>query len=406
MYKVTLGNKTVVGCNQDAWRTTTKIWFKNARNSEEYGVCFTGSRQIGPNQFAPQSGMNEAGLVFSRLVAYHPEQTLNLADKQPILNGDKYLADLLHICKTVEDVKEYVEKYDRSVFLEEVLIYIDKSGDYLVVEPYKTLMGNDPSYVLSNFCPSITSNEDARKQLRFKNGQEYLKANGIDTSHGFCRAMSDSMHVCRERNGDGTLLTSIWDTQKGLVNLYFYHNYDTTIQFNVQEELAAGDHQVSIPELFPENADFKKYLDYKTPFTVNALRIALVLVAGLIVIISMLSLFSFFRKRRLDQFNGIKLVFIGLNTLLVPYLFILATNESIYYFDAPYIHYNLNLISLSSYIPFLLLILFIPLTFYTIRYLKMNSNGALVKSSLLLNNFLYLLLIIGFGYWGLFEVFQ
>lgn len=406
MYKVSIGDKTMVGCNQDAWRNTSKIWFENARSSTEYGVCFTGSRQVGPNRFAPQSAMNEAGLVFSRLVAYYPERKQNLTDKKPITNEVEFLTDILHRCKSVSDVREYVDKYDRRIFLEEVFIYIDKTGDYLVVEPYETIFGNDASYVLSNFCPSITSKEDARKQLRFKKGEEYLKINGIDTSLSFCRAMSDSMHVCRDRNGDGTLLTSIWDTQNGLVNLYFYHSYDTTIQFNIKDELAEGDHQFSIPELFPHNADFQQYLDYKTPFTVNVLRIALVIIAGIIFILSILFLFSYFRKRNIDQFNALKLTFAALNAFLIYYLFILASNEGIYYLEAPYIHPSSNLISLSSYIPFLLLLLFIPITFYTVRDIKVNKRGLMVKSSLLWNNVIYLILIVGFGYWGLFDVFR
>jgi hypothetical protein len=59
MYKVTVGDKTMVGCNEDAWRTTSKIWFEKKKNSSEYGAAFTGSR-VGTQQIAPQSGMNEA----------------------------------------------------------------------------------------------------------------------------------------------------------------------------------------------------------------------------------------------------------------------------------------------------------------------------------------------------------
>ena len=91
---------------------------------------------------------------------------------------------------------------------------------------------------------------------------------GLDTSLNFCMAMSDTMHVCRNRNGDGTLLTSIWDSQKGLVNLYFYHSYDSTVQFSLSEELVKGDHMISLPTLFPENPEFERLVKYKTPFNV------------------------------------------------------------------------------------------------------------------------------------------
>ncbi len=73
MYKITVDGKTVVGCNHDTWYTTPKIWFATAKNSNEYGAAFTGARPTGANKTAPQSGMNEKGLAFSRLAAYHPK---------------------------------------------------------------------------------------------------------------------------------------------------------------------------------------------------------------------------------------------------------------------------------------------------------------------------------------------
>lgn len=404
MYKVTVDGKTMVGCNEDAWRTTSSIWFANSKNENEYGACFTGSRKVGANEFAPQSGMNEEGLVFSRLTAYHPDKNLNQRDKKQITNEVQYLTDILHKCKTIDEVKNFIAMYDHSILLDDVFIYIDKSGDYLVVEPYKMIEGNDPSYVLANFCPSLTSNQNARKLTRYKNGEDYLKNNGLDTSLDFCRSMSDTMHVCRNRNGDGTLLTSIWDTQKGLVNLYFYHSYDSTIQFNLTKELALGDHIISIPGLFPENPEFERLTEYKTPFNVNSLRVSLVFIGGFIFFLFFLYLISYFKKRKMDNFNLIKLVFSVLNVLLVAYLFILATNIDIYYFDAPYQHYSSDLISLSSYIPFLLLLLITPITFYNIRYIRHNSKGIWIKTALIFNNIIYLLLIIGFGYWGLLDI--
>ena len=67
MYKITIGDKTVVGTNFDAYYTSPRIWFESAVKSGTYGACFSGGRISGPHGFAPQSGMNEAGLSFSRL---------------------------------------------------------------------------------------------------------------------------------------------------------------------------------------------------------------------------------------------------------------------------------------------------------------------------------------------------
>lgn len=406
MYKITKDGKTMVGCNEDNWRTTSRIWFESKNASNLYGAVFTGSRQVRKNVFAPQSGMNEAGLVFSRLASYHPEKNETTEGKKQIRDEVEYLSGILHNSRNVKEVKEYISQYDHSIFIDDVFIYVDKNGDYLVVEPYELLEGNEAAYVLSNFCPSITSNQKARKLERFKNGEDYIELHGLDTSLSFSKAMSDTMHVCRKRNGDGTLLTSIWDTKNGILNLYFYHNYDTTVQFILSEELAKEDRILNVASLFPKNSEFIRLSEYKTPFNVPKLRVSLVFLAAFLSILILLLLWSYFKNRNAIKFNYIKIVFAVLNILLVYYLFVLATNIGIYYFDAPYQHHNSNWISLSSYIPFLLILILVPLSVYNLLYIRLNKATKWISGSLILNNLIYFILTAAFGYWGLYSIFN
>lgn len=404
MYKVTADGKTMVGCNQDAWRTTTCIWFETKSEMNAYGACFTGSRKVGPNQFVPQSGMNEKGLVFSRLTAYHPSIEVDNTGKKSITNEVTYLSDILHQCSTIQEVREYVEQFDHSYFIDDVFIYVDQSGAYLIVEPYQTIEGKDSTYVLANFCPSRTNPQAARKQLRYKHGEDYLSSHRLNASLEFCRTVSDTMSVCRNRNGDGTLLTSIWDTQQGLVNIYFYHAFDSTIQYNLQDELEKGNHLISIPELFPVNLEFERLIQYQTPFNNNPLRVAIASIGGIMFLLSLLYLINFWIQKKKSRLKWVQWFMAGLNILLFGYLFVLDTHVNIFYFDAPYRDYQSKLVSLSSYIPFVLLLVIFPITYSNIRTLRSDRDAVWIKSTLVFNNLIYLLLLIGFGYWGLFEV--
>ena len=404
MYKLTVDGKTMVGCNEDAWRTTSRIWFENAKAGNEYGACFTGSRQVGPIQTAPQSGMNERGLVFSRLVAYHPKQENPFQNRLKVSNEIDYLTDILHKCATVEEVKKYIEQYDHSIFIDDVYIYVDSTGKYLVVEPYKLIEGSEPSYILSNFCPSITVNENARHLERYRNGEDFLKNHTPSSSLSFCSALSDTMHVCRSRNGDGTLLTSIWNTKDGLVNLYFYHSYESTVQFHLSEELSKGDHMINIPELFPENSEFKRLASFKTPFNTPELRVSLVFLGGLLTLFSLLLGVSAIRNRNSKVTSKAVMVVSAMNLLLTAYLFVLVTNISIYYFDAPYKHYSSNLISISSYMPFFLLLAIVPFTSFTVNRFRSADTKSWIKAVLASNNLIYLMLMVSFAYWGLYSI--
>ena len=117
--------------------------------------------------------MNEMGLAFERLVSYHPPKPC-LANRKAITNPTNYLKDIIHRCKSVEEVQAYINQYDHSFFTVDVFIYVDKSGKYLIVEPYSLTIGNEPTYVIANFCPSITPTQKANKIDRFRNGTEFF----------------------------------------------------------------------------------------------------------------------------------------------------------------------------------------------------------------------------------------
>ncbi|AWM12699.1 hypothetical protein DI487_01645 [Flavobacterium sediminis] len=402
MYKITKNGKTIVGCNEDAWRTTPRIWFEIGTINSPYGAAFTGSRHDGQNGYAPQSGMNEYGLVFSRLASYHPKiENSALKSKSKIKNPTFYLKDILHTCKTIAEVKEYIEKYDQSFFIDDVFIYIDKSGDYIVVEPYKIIEGNNPTYVLSNFCPSITSEENATRLARYKNGVLFLK-DKYETDLEFCKNVSDTMHVCRDKIGDGTLLTSIWDNANGTINLYFYHNYNTTIQFNIKEELAKGNHILKIDTLFPRNKEFEQLAHYKTPQNTNAIRFFLVLSGLFFIVNSIYFLINYFKTRKLKKYNAVKLFLVATGPILFYYMFVLSTNSNVFYFSAPFKDFYSVFVTLTSYLPYIMTIAIIPLLKINYKLIKKKLWNTFALLTFSFNNILYLVLIGFFIYWRLF----
>jgi hypothetical protein len=403
-YKITIGNKSILGSNEDAWRVTPHIWFEKGKVNGQFGAAFTGSRYDFENGYAPQSGMNEMGLAFERLASYHPTQE-NFANRKTISNPTKYLKDILHTCKSVEDVKEYISKYDHSYFIEDVFIYVDKSGKYLIVEPYTLTIGNEPTYVISNFCPSITSEQKANKLDRYRNGVTFLK-NSIDSTLEFYTALSDTMHVCRKKIGDGTLLTSIWDLNNGKVNLYFYHDYKTTVQFDLNEELKKGDHIIAIETLFPHNGEFEKLRNYKIPKNSNLIGVFIVTSAGFFLLTSIFFLIQYFRRKENKKYSYIQLLLFPIGLILFYYMYVLCVSINVFYFPAPYKDPTNVFVGLSSYVPFLLLLLIIPFCLINYRLFKENSWNFLAKGLFTLNNFIYIILIGLFVYWGFYNIFN
>ena len=404
MYKITINGKTLVGTNFDAYYLTPTIWFENATNKNTYGAVFSGGRISGSNGYAPQSGMNEVGLSFSRLEAPTPEKNIvDLSNKKTIPDECSYLKGILHNCKSIEDVQNYISQYNHSFFIQDVFIYIEKSGRYLVVEPYTMTIGNDANYVLSNFCPSVTSPEYANSLVRYHNGVEFLK-NKIDTTLAFATALSDTMHVCRKKVGDGTLLSSIWDLNMGLITMYFYHDYKHQVQFNLKDELKKGDHSLEIAKLFPPNTEFEKLVNYKIPQNSQSIMSFFMFCFGLFAFTGFYFFISYFRKRKSANYSNQKILLCALCSIMSYYLMVLATNMYIFYFPSPYKDYKFSHLNIAAYIPFLTILILIPLGITNWKLLKENTWSLFSKLLFTLNNITFLILIILFAYWGLYNV--
>ena len=403
-YKITVGDKTFLGSNEDAWRTTPHIWFEEAKLIGTYGAAFTGSRYDGENGYAPQSGMNEMGLAFERLASYHTQEEA-FENREKITNPTNYLKDILHSCASVEEVKAYISRFDHSYFIEDVFIYVDKSGTYLIVEPYTLTIGNELSYVISNFCPSITSAETATKLDRYRNGVEFLN-NGIDTTLAFCTDLSDAMHVYRKKIGDGTLLSSVWDLRDGTVNLFFYHNYDTTIQFNLRDELKKGNHSIAIEKLFPPNPEFEQLSYFQTTKNNNWIAVFILGSAAIFLFSSIFFLVQYFRAKKIQNYALLKLMLFPFGLILFYYMYVLSSNVGVFYFPAPYQSPANALVSLASYIPLLLLVLILPLLILNYRIFKEHCWSRFASVLFTINNLIYLGLIGLFQHWKFFEVFN
>lgn len=400
MYKVSKYGTTIVGCNEDAWRVNSRLWFENAQNSSQFGAAFTGSRERSPGVFAAQSGMNTQGLVYTRLESYHPEQNQTSSDLLRIKDEDQFLIDVLHNCGDINQVKALFEKYDRSIYLRDVMVYVDSTGKTLVVEPYKLLVYETSSFVHSNFCPSLTTNKQARKLTRFKNGQDLLSSK-LDTTIAFCTQVSDTMHVCRDRLGDGTLLTTLWNTKQLLVDVFFYHNYSESKRFYLTKELAKGDYMLDLTKTFSPNKEFELMKSVITPFNSNKLRIFLAVLGGALSLITLFLVLVTVTKMIRGKPDFIPLFFSLFSLLIVIHLVVLTTHHGIYYFPSPYVDLSNKWVTYASYIPILSLSIFPVLSYYLFNS-KIRKKLSVLNQLLFTTIWMVGSMVLTFDfYWGL-----
>jgi hypothetical protein len=86
------------------------------------------------------------------------------------------------------------------------------------------------------------------------------------------------------------------------------------------------------------------------------------------------------------------------------YMFLLGSEINIFYFPAPYTVSGSPVMNAFSYVPFLILLLIIPLITVNVRLFIHSTWGQSAKWIFTINNVTYLLLIGLFAYWGLYSI--
>jgi len=398
MCKVTINGRTYLGSNEDSWRPGSTIWFEN-KTFGNYGAVY-----VGYGDGFPQGGMNEAGVAFDGLTIYLKSVKLD-PDKKTVTNPSAFIKEIMQTCQTVEDVKKYASQFNRQPFNSSVLMFSDKSGKYLVIEPDTMIIGNDNKYIIANFCPSSINDDQKMAFARYERGNIFLQNHINDTNSNYSFALTDTMHECRNKIGDGTMYSFVADLNNGNFNLFFYHDFKISKDFNLKTELSKGDHKFKMPDIFPLNSEYKRFLSFQTPHNNGWMRLILICFAGLFAFSSIFLLASFIRDKNTISKKGIKLFLTCLNLILLYYCFVLKNNQSIFYFPSPYQDSKFSLLNVAAYIPFLLLVSIIPLFWQNIKIVKGTSWSKFSKFIFSLNLLAYLTLIGLFAYWKLYSIF-
>ncbi|MEO8590625.1 MAG: hypothetical protein ABI432_14720 [Flavobacteriales bacterium] len=376
-FKVTRNGYTMVGNNEDAWSINARIRFENGRPGE-FGAVYLGHFNGSPmREMLDQGGMNEAGLMFDGLSV--PRKYMPRKEGLPWGDFTTVERQIMRTCSTVHEVAAIYAKYDMGLIAHAMIVFVDRNGDYLVVEGDTLYTGSDATYALGNFRPSTCTNFDAVPIPRYQKGRALI-AQGADTSLVFCTAVMDSMRSCRTMLGNGTLYTNIFDPQRGLVHLYFYHDFTEVRTFNLKKELAKGDHEMAMGSLFSRKPEYERLVAYVTPFHQRGLfyaLLAMMVCAGIAAFITSLALLrnliALVRKRP-SPFRGLMHFSLLLSSLMMIVLLpFLLTNEGIYYFglgDAVD-----DLLPALVYLPLLLCFLTLPLVAWAYQHWRSGRGG-------------------------------
>lgn len=399
MVKITQNGHTVVGNNEDAWSLESKIWFEQG-GPDTYGVAYVGHKEA-----YPQGGMNEAGLAYDGFTV-SLQIGKNKKGQKPITDSPAFLKQLMQTCATIDEVQTYLSQYNLNRFATGMFMFVDRSGEYLILESDSLTRGSDATYTLVNLRPSLGTLDSDIKISRYHKGKNLMASQAVVTP-GFCAEVMDTMQQCRGDLGDGTLYTSVYDLDAGEVYLYFYHDYSHEVVFNLEEELAKGDHVIAMPPLFPENPEYEALRTYKTPINSHVLLGIILLLIGISLFSSAYFVIEFFRLlfsrkegQGLQRFHLSRLLVLvntGISIVLIP---IFLLREPIFYFGMAG---SLGGFPLTEVIYFPLLQALLTLIMATVnfRIIQQKRGGAFSRGLLTTHTACLCVFVALYAYWGL-----
>jgi hypothetical protein len=226
MYKITKDGKTIVGNNEDWLSPNNQFWFEQA-GKNKYGVMYMGLL----DNFA-QGAINEAGLVFDGFA--NPELLIENTEGKKKLPIGTAIRTVMQTMSTVEEAKTYFETINLSSLTGSQIVFVDKSGTYLIVEGDELIIGEESEKTFSNFYYSQIKSENEVELENFKNGIKFQKSTEGIASLSYC---GQAMKSLNNLDAFSTQYSTIYDLQTLKVRVYLFHDYSQFVELDLKEEL-------------------------------------------------------------------------------------------------------------------------------------------------------------------------
>ena len=283
IFSASIEDKVLFGNNEDGKNQNTCYWIEPGDN-ENYGCLYLGFEN---DQL--QGGINEKGLCFdanslpkSKLNPHHELPNPPFA-KPPY---EKYTVwapvTMLRKAATVQEAIEIAGRYQRrnwdrgSSYLSYQVFLADSTGDAVVISAGKdgelafTRKKSGDGYLVStNFNRANPGNAWSYPCWRYNKAIEMLAKihSENDLTEDYFKSILDSVHV--EGATGNTLYSNIFDLRKGIIYLYYWHQYNEVVKLNVKQQLTKGKICVRLSDLFSKETvdkvqtEFQKYNEKK-----------------------------------------------------------------------------------------------------------------------------------------------
>ena len=235
----------LAGNNEDWFEPRTKIWFVPA-SKEAYGRVYVGFDHA-PIHSRFQGGMNDQGL-FMDMNAVNPTGWQSEPGK-PRFQED-LVEQILSNYSTVDEVVEFFEKHNVPDLNMLRVPVADAKGESVIIEwgkgQLQFLYKENYYQISTNFIQSNYENPKEYPCQRFKIADRILRDATV-ASVDLIRSVLSATH---SEHTSPTLYSNICDLKKKRIYLYFFHNFEEEVVFDLDTELKKREAEYPMNSLF------------------------------------------------------------------------------------------------------------------------------------------------------------
>jgi hypothetical protein len=234
------------GNNEDGYHPVlTRIWFVPPEEGR-HGMALVGFDDFG----LPEGAVNDQGLFYDGLAVRDTEVPL----REGTLPYEGFaIWKIMTECGTVECALKFFDRYSLAGHWNGQWLIGDSRGDSAIIEPLGIIRKEGDFQVATNFFQSEVPPAE-RTDFRYLAATRMLN-NAEEFSVDLFRNTLDVVH--QQFDGDSlnspvhTLYSTIYDLKQGLIYLYYFHDFEHVVTFDLKKELTKGLHSYDIPSLFP-----------------------------------------------------------------------------------------------------------------------------------------------------------
>jgi hypothetical protein len=225
IFKVTGGNRTLVGNNEDWENPRTRVWFRVAEPHKHGRVFF------GFDDGWAQGGMNDQGLFFDWVAGYKADWSASPARQNYAGN---LCVKMLEESATVEDALALFRRYNERAFGYARIMVVDRTGASAIV-------GWRDGDLL------VLRPAGAWQAMGFggAKAEPVLREMGAPSVDGF----RDVLKAALQSGRYPTQYSNVYDLAAREVYVYDFNHGRGPFRFKLAEELKKGDHRYEIPAL-------------------------------------------------------------------------------------------------------------------------------------------------------------